>query len=305
MAIVAAVACGPGAATPASSSGSSGGEEDTTRGPTTTGTTDEPTGATGGSTGTSNDSTSTGVIDPTTADSSSSSTGADGCRIGGAERCVLPGYDGPGECDPYQQDCPAGQKCLPYDPDAQGVWDSTRCTTVVAEPAGLGERCTMTAGPATGGEDTCDHGLVCWDLVGDSGTCAELCGCGDASPTCETQDNVCAVLHGGAVGVCRPTCIPTDLDTCGSNQVCVFTPAGIFQCLNALENAGVGEPCDASNACGPGLACSSSPACTTAACCVAFCDTEDPASCEGTCTAVFPSGAPHECYDALGVCSEQ
>jgi hypothetical protein len=219
-------------------------------------------------------------------------------------RCTQPGYDGPGECDPYQQDCPAGEKCLPYDPDATGVWDSTRCAPVIAAPAQLGEPCTMSAGSAMGGEDTCDVGLVCWDLVGNQGTCAEMCGCGDASPTCETEGNLCAVLNGGAVGVCRSTCHPADPDGCGPDQVCVFASTGFFQCLNALDNAALGEPCDASNGCAPGLACLSSASCTSAGCCHAFCDVGDPASCDATCDPVFPSGAPHECYDTLGVCRD-
>ena len=136
-----------------------------------------------------------------TGSSSGDETGREpGCIIeADPGSCDQPGYTGPGDCDPYAQDCPDGEKCLPYDPMGTGVWSSTRCSAVADDPAGLDEPCTM-PDVSVGGEDTCDVGLVCWDLSGNNGVCAEMCGCGNLSPTCATPGTTCAAFRRGRRG---------------------------------------------------------------------------------------------------------
>ncbi|MCH9686397.1 MAG: hypothetical protein K0V04_33500 [Deltaproteobacteria bacterium] len=285
-------------------------------------TTSDPTGSSGvaTTTGSNGEDTTAGstssdtTVGASTTDMESTGEASTGEASTGGEascqvdpdpvQCTAPGYTGPGECDPYAQDCPAGQKCLPFDPDGQGVWDSTRCAPISANPGAEGDPCTMLAGGGAGGEDDCGLGLVCWDLVDDQGTCAEQCGCGQATPTCETEGQSCAGPYNqGAVAVCRDTCVPSDVDGCGPGQICAATPSGLFQCLNAGPNLELGEACSSPFSCAPGLLCAASATCPQAGnCCVEWCDAAMPEDCGGECILVFNGGAPHECYDDLGVC---
>lgn len=267
------------------------------------------TGPTSAST-TSGDDPSAGSDDAASetgaADQGGGSTGdpAAQCEVElDASDCTAPGYDGPGECDPYQQDCPEGLKCLPYDPNEAGAWGSTRCAPIVEDAAGVGEPCTMTAGSAAGGEDTCGLGLVCWNLAGNTGTCAEMCGCGVDSPTCEGDGLSCARINAGSVAVCSDACVPSELDACDAPQVCTITAGGIFHCIPASGQAGEGEPCASLSACQAGLFCAGSALCEgDAPCCLPFCDLDDPGVCETECIPFFTERAPHECYDTLGAC---
>ncbi len=251
--------------------------------------------------------------DPTTGDEPTSDDTTGGSTTGGPGvcevipdpvECTQPGYFGAGVCDPYVQDCPDGQKCLPFDPDGQGAWDTTQCIPVEANPGAEGDPCTMIAGGGVGGQDDCGVGLVCWDLVNNQGTCAQMCGCGEGTPTCDTEGQACAgPYNNGAVAVCRDACVPTDVDACGPNQLCLITPTGLFQCLNGGQDLGLGEACASAQSCAPGLACAASPNCPQGGnCCVEWCDTDEPEACGGECIPLFNGGAPHECYEDVGVC---
>lgn len=81
--------------------------------------------------------------------------GEDGAGTGGL---FLSEPDGGGtgfECDVFAQDCPPGEKCVPWANDGGGVWNATRCSPVDDDPAAPGEPCTVEGGP-TSGIDDCD-----------------------------------------------------------------------------------------------------------------------------------------------------
>src|SRR5688572_12034982 len=64
--------------------------------------------------------------------------------------------DGPVECtqcDLFAQDCPAGERCVPWSCDGTPNWNGTRCSPVADEPAGVGEPCTMQDSPWSGLDD--------------------------------------------------------------------------------------------------------------------------------------------------------
>ena len=157
----------------------------------TGGVTGDPGATTTGTTGTADDG-ATGSSGPT-------GTGGEGgtvCEFQQESVCGEPSaFEGEGACDPFGQDCPAGEKCLPYAAAPAESWNSTRCSPVANNPRQLGQPC-VTFGGAKDGQDNCDVGLMCWDVDAESklGTCIELCGCGPAQPTCQGSDTACSVL---------------------------------------------------------------------------------------------------------------
>lgn len=238
--------------------------------------------------------TETGVPDTTESGEDSSTTTVDDTTTGG----VL-------ECSTFDQDCPEGFKCMPYDDAGGGTWNTTGCFPIVDEPVGLGEACEFINGGASG-EDTCDEGLMCW---GEPGECLALCGGTPAMAECPEQ-SACTISNGGAVAVCLPSCDPL-LDECGEAQACYPVGPEAFGCAPA-GGAGQGEACQFINSCAQGLMCAGGDivaGCNAAGCCTAFCDTGDPTDdCADTgegmaCVPFFAEGMAPAGYESLGVCA--
>lgn len=208
------------------------------------------------------------------------------------------------ECDLDEQDCPQGEKCVPWANDGGPVWNATACRPVDADPVGLGEACDAMAGP-TGGVDTCDAGLACFLVDGrGQGVCSQLCS--EAEPAC-TDGSDCAVIpEAPEIGFCvvPGLCDPLGTD-CGDAEVCVPTVPQTYQCLPEVSAAQLGDPCAAQNSCGPGLLCVDGAElanCETDACCTSFCN---PAGLGLVCPAK-PKG--YECVDlgaGVGACLVQ
>src|SRR5690606_24734 len=72
------------------------------------------------------------------------------------------GGGGTKECDPWVQDCEAGQKCMPYSGDGDSSWESLKCTPVMENPGQTGDPCTV-EGSGVSGIDSCDVGHMCWN----------------------------------------------------------------------------------------------------------------------------------------------
>jgi Mg-chelatase subunit ChlD len=117
------------------------------------------------------------------------------------------------ECDLFAQDCPAGEKCVPWANDGGGEWNATRCSPIADDPAAAGKPCTVEGGP-TSGIDDCSQGSLCWDVDRtNEGTCVSMC-TGDASnPMCQ-GDQWCYVGHDGSVAVCLPDLLCVDDGVC-------------------------------------------------------------------------------------------
>ena len=261
------------------------------------------------------------VVDTTTSGSSSSTAfddedvQCDGPE--GDDMCDTPSpYDGTGDCDPYLQDCPMGQKCLAWADDGGTTWNATRCSDVPADPDQLGDSCTV-VGSGTSGEDSCDVGLMCWNVSGSTGTCIEVCGCGPDEPTCSSGGTLCSISNDNALTICLPTCDPLGYDgtedPCPDGEVCV-PQSGWFLCAPDVSGGAgtAGADCQYLNDCSPGHMCvnaASYPGCAGTGCCAEFCDL-DTGNSECTdagtaCTSFFGvGGEPEECHEDTGVCLE-
>ncbi|MCA9710653.1 MAG: hypothetical protein KDK70_32725 [Myxococcales bacterium] len=343
---VATTAC-PGDDAPVDTTSTTGSSGDpTTQGPTTvTMTTITATGTATGDTTMSADSGSTGstTSEPTTTGSSGSSSGDSGSTSGtdgstgsssGSESsgttgdpgpcelmlpppgmCAGPGMDLPGaqfECNPItQDDCAAGQKCMPWANDGGSSWNATRCSPISAMPMMVGDPCTV-EGSGVSGIDDCELGAMCWavDPANNMGTCIELCSCSYDDPQCLGANTACAVVNSGVLPLCIPACNPLDPAACPAGQGCY--PVGeLFQCVPDASGAGgaAGDPCEFINVCEPGNICVDSslyPGCFGTGCCSPTCDVDDPApGCPaGTgCEAFYGMGmAPDACLASVGIC---
>ena len=139
------------------------------------------------------------------------------------------------ECDVFAQDCPTGEKCVPWANDGGSEWNATRCSPVADDPGAPGDPCTVQGGP-TSGIDDCDQQAYCWDVdPANQGTCVAICMGDEASPACR-DDQWCFVGYDGTVAVCLSEAM------CG--------PDGACQCMCIGE----GDPDCAPDQCAPSQA---------------------------------------------------
>jgi hypothetical protein len=222
------------------------------------------------------------------------------------------------ECDLFAQDCPDGEKCMPWANDGGGAWNATRCSPVDDNPGQAGDECSV-EGSGTSGIDSCDLGVMCWDVDQETnmGTCVAMCTGDTANPICEDPDTTCSIANDGAIVLCLPVCDPI-LQDCAEGQAC-YPVAEDWVCgPDASGDTGVyGDPCEFINVCDPGYICldpSTVPAgeaCEGAGgCCTAVCDLTDPmgdAQCEGaaggqTCEPWYTEGNAPPGYEDVGAC---
>jgi hypothetical protein len=220
------------------------------------------------------------------------------------------------ECDVWAQDCPAGEKCMPWANDGGSAWNGTRCSPVQDNPGQVGDAC-MVEGSGVSGIDSCDIDMMCYyvDPETNEGQCVSFCQGTEANPICD-PGFVCSIANDGVLTLCRPECDPL-LQDCLEIAACLPAAGSqFFTCIiDASGEAGAaGDTCEFINACDPGLFCANAeavPGCDGASgCCSEFCDItgEDPTS---TCSL----GAGQECvpwyeegeappgYDHVGACS--
>ncbi len=179
------------------------------------------------------------------------------------------------ECNIYLQDCPSGQKCTLWANDGGSSWNATRCVPIVDNPDASTEPCTV-EGSAVSGLDSCDFGLMCWDVDPQTGVgvCRSFCTGSQSRPTCDDPNDVCFISS--SLELCLPVCDPLVQD-CPAGEGC-YAVNQYFTCVpDGSEGGGAaGDPCEFINVCIPGLACVNSdvvPGCKGAiGCCSAFCD---------------------------------
>ncbi len=220
----------------------------------------------------------------------------------------------PVPCDLFAQDCPDGHKCVPCSDDGGPAWNTTCCVDVVQDPAGLDEACELIGRPASG-PDTCDFGLMCWDVQRDGmGECAAICGGSLRDPECP-DDHDCASSGSGVIVLCLPLCHPLTLP-CDDGEGC-YPSNDAFSCAPDASGrtGGHGDPCQFINACDPDAFCIGADAHSACddplGCCAAVCDTSDP-NADAMCAALDPGqsceswyvqGMAPEGYDNVGVCA--
>jgi hypothetical protein len=215
------------------------------------------------------------------------------------------------ECDFWAQDCPAGEKCMPWANDGGLHWNASRCSPIDLNPAQVGDPCTVT-GSEVSGVDDCDLGLMCLyvDPETDEGTCVAMCQGSADDPICE-DGLTCAIDNDGAITLCLPPCDPL-IDDCELGT-CIPVQDD-FVCFADGTARMPGESCDLPVDCAPGSTCV--PSETTgfcgldaSDCCASFCDLTAPdpnATClpAKTCTPWYRPGTVMPPLDAVGVCLE-
>jgi hypothetical protein len=289
--ILFACGCGPAVGMPGESS------DDTTTGDTTA------TSSPGTSVDTTAPGTSAGTMpEPTTVattidPSSTTDSSDDGCIEGCCAFLCMPDVAGLEiECDLWAQDCMKGEKCTPWANDGGPRWNSTRCTPVAAEPAQLGEVCTV-EGSYMSGIDDCDVGLVCLWTDPDSGIgiCVAQCTGSEADPSCEGPSTVCAIEYEGVIQLCLPECDPLAPD-CPPRGGC-FPSGSTFVCGDPIEPPIEPDaPCDFPWDCTAGSVCIDGvllPGCAGDRCCTPYCDAAQPEPCGPmrVCTPIYDDGS--------------
>ncbi|MEX1368259.1 MAG: ribulose phosphate epimerase [Nannocystaceae bacterium] len=213
------------------------------------------------------------------------------------------------ECDPFTQNCPAGQKCMYWADDGGSSWNATRCSDVAPDADELGQPCTV-QGNGTSGIDSCELGTMCWDVDPEFnvGTCVELCTGSESDPSCSDPSMICA---GRGPFLCLPTCCPIEQD-CPLGQGC-YPVNETFSCAPDAsgEQGGYGDPCEFINVCDPGLACIDAdavPSCSgSIGCCTTYCEIDE-ASCSRLdpaleCVPWYDEGTAPPGLELIGVCA--
>ena len=186
------------------------------------------------------------------------------------------------DCDPFMQDCPEGEKCVPYG-STGGNWDANKCVPVTGSGV-VGDACSYAGVVAA--TDDCGVTTHCWDI----------------------QDIDGQVDNGGTINMCKVTCDPLAQDCADPSQACYWNLySNLFACAPTTSELPPGESCGFVNDCETGNYCTAAanvPGCAGEACCATFCDLEDPNACpdpELACLAFFEQGGPPQ-SDHLGLC---
>jgi len=188
-------------------------------------------------------------------------------------------------CSLFLQNCPAGEKCMPWANDGGDSYNATRCAEVDPEPGAPGMPCTVQLSVYTGSDD-CERGAICLGVEPETleGTCWPFATGSSAHPICVDALHAVRVAASSPLTLCIPTCRPL-LGDCPEDLGC-YPIDGTFSCApNASADIGdVGEPCEFRNVCNPGLACVAADDfsdCGSAGCCTPYCDTTAPACPDG------------------------
>lgn len=155
----------------------------------------------------------------------------------------------PLECDPFLQDCPIGQKCVPWTED----YNATKCVDVMGDiPPGAG--CTAPQG-AYAGVDDCADDSICWKVGPDNlGICVLLCSGTYTDPKCP-PGAVCYLPSEATFGLCPAACHPLAKD-CPAGEACAPQSGG-WECFidTSGDQGAFNDPCKFPGDCNPGLLC--------------------------------------------------
>ncbi len=210
-------------------------------------------------------------------------------------------------CSLTGQDCPDGEACRAWANDGGDIWNAERCVPVDADPGQVGDACSF-EGSSVSGIDSCDVGLMCWNVDPETleGACIAYCAGDDPELGCEDPANTCSVHNEGFLPLCLPACDPLGA-SCGDGFGCYPGSQGDFVCLREGERVALDSlfhpecpsgtfrtPEDQTAGCTEGEPC-----------CAAYCDTSEPSSCglDVECVPFFdPSG---EDFPNLGYCQAE
>lgn len=238
---------------------------------------------------------------------------------GSTSAAFIPKPDGNSiaECDVWAQDCPKGEKCMPFANDGGIAWNATRCAPIAEDPGQPGDACSAEGGGLTGVDD-CDLASMCWnvDPRTNTGTCVSFCEGSAEAPSCSNTAAECSISSDGVLILCLPSCDPLLQNCPGALEACYPSVDGSsFQCYPDYsgETGSYGDPCAYTNVCDPGLFCTFAsivPGCASDLCCSEFCDLTDPnpdATCTGqaegqSCIPWFEEGTAPPGAESVGYC---
>lgn len=212
-----------------------------------------------------------------------------------------------GECDPFAQDCPDGEKCVPW-ASSGGSWDANKCVPILGDQA-AGEPCTYSG--AVEATDDCDATGICWDVMeidGEMiGTCTPFCTGTADTPMCP-EGSQCLISSDGPITLCIDNCDPI-LQDCNEGLACFWANIS-FNCIFTTQDIPPGQPCGFVNDCAAGNICLDAavfPSCNGSACCSSYCDLDLPGTtCDvlpgTTCVPFFEENRAPPGYDHVGVC---
>ncbi|MBK6920178.1 MAG: hypothetical protein IPH07_22450 [Deltaproteobacteria bacterium] len=194
--------------------------------------------------------------------------------------CEPDGGDTLIECDVWAQDCPFGEKCVPWAADGGDDWNGARCSPLDPSPDQPGDVCQV-EGSGFSGIDTCALGSFCVGVDPDTnlGSCAPQCQGSVVAPVCP-EGSACFENIYGVFTVCLQACDPLQQD-CPAAFDCVPAEASqSFVCHPTRpRTGGYGQGCSETTDCAEGSFCvdgSEVPDCVDAACCTTFCDADAP-----------------------------
>ena len=208
------------------------------------------------------------------------------------------------ECDPFQQDCPEGEKCVPAVEEGPGG-DANECVPVTGTKT-AGEACTHLGFDMP--TDDCDADHLCFYVdgsEGDEGVCVPFCTGTADDPVCD-EGSACLVSFVDAV--CLPECDPL-LQDCEDPLVCGWINTW-FACVEPTgPSAGPGEACEGLLGCVPDGVCVGSSfveGCEAPSCCAELCDLAavdfECANPALVCVPFFEEGMAPEDYANVGLC---
>jgi hypothetical protein len=209
-----------------------------------------------------------------------------------------PDWGWAGQCDPFIQDCPEGEKCVPYASTGE-VFDANKCVPVTGDGQ-PGDPCVY--GGIVESSDNCGQNSFCW-AEDDAGVCTEFCQGNPDDPSCP-MGLECLIANQTTLNLCIASCHPL-LQDCEPGFACYFS-LDVFNCSATTEDIALGDPCDAVNDCAFGLACLPAdvmPDCAGDSCCASYCDLMMPTCPQmGTECAAFFDGVAPPGYENVGLC---
>ncbi|MBX7083523.1 MAG: hypothetical protein K1X88_30220 [Nannocystaceae bacterium] len=299
-----AVACGPTvpiAEGGGESAGTSTGGETHGSASTLPGTTEATTVATSSTTTATTATASSSATTVTTVDDTAETAGfLDTATSSCFTHCT-------NECDVWAQDCPEGEKCMPWANDGGDSWNALRCTPIEPVPDQPGDVCTV-EGSGVSGIDSCDLGAMCWNVDPETNTgyCIAMCTGSEAQPSCAGACETCVINNDGVLDLCLSQCHPAH-HQCHPGEACTVI-GDTFACVPWSGVGAALEGCEDNTDCADGLACLAAaqiPGCLDANCCTPLCDTvADDCAAQVPGTACNPSGIEVPgCIAGVGVCT--
>lgn len=218
----------------------------------------------------------------------------------------------PPECDIFAEDCPLGQKCMPFADQGSNTWNNLMCVPIMPDARKPGDPCFV-EDSGVSGIDNCEMHALCFDVDDNlQGTCVAMCTGSEQDPVCPPGSD-CTISNGGVLVLCLPTCDPLDIAGCEPGDVCVPSGDG-FQCVfdASGEGGALFDECEFLNACDPGLLCVSPegvPQCAQQSdgCCTLYCDLTKQNLCPPPlpCVPFFEQGQAPAGLEDVGVCFQQ